>query len=87
MQLVVSLPDPCKCVCLRARVADEVPRVSGSAHGCWTFKSCLCKVTAGTVRHCANVLSVYLDKLGVGPFACRYVVRATIKSAVSALNI
>lgn len=72
---------------LRAGVVDEAPRVSGNARGCWTFKPCLCKVAAGTVRHYANVLSVYLHKLGVGPFACRYVVRATIKSALSALNI
>lgn len=74
-------------MCLRAGVADEAPCVSRNARRCWTFKPCLCKVAAGTVRHYANVHSVYLHKLGVGPFACRYAVRATIKSALSALNI
>lgn len=74
-------------MCLRARVADKVPRASVNACGRWTLKSCLCKVTVGTMRHYANVLSMYLDKLGVCPFACRDVVRATVKSVLSALNI
>lgn len=60
----------------RSLCVDEVPLVSVNACQCRTFKSCLCRAAAGTIRHYANVLFVYLDKPGVPPFACRYVVRA-----------
>lgn len=58
-----------------------------NACACWIFKSCICKVTSSSLEYKANVLSMYSDNMEVGPFACTYVVRATIMSALSALYV
>lgn len=57
------------CVCVCARAADDVVECE-----CMPMLDFQVMSVLGNFRfykHYANVLSLYLDKLGVGPFACR----------------